>query len=802
MASPLDKLSAKFRGASGALGQTSTEEAGVLASASGLPVQPTNPMGGAAIGASPASAAMLGSSANKQSALRTAIQGGMSQDTNERIGTAQIADKEAQAKKAEEAARLGTFAGALDTRVQQLVQQKVTAATTDQANAQTGLKVDKAALASVDPANAAELEGLLSKLGSNTANNSDIARINALMGKVNIGEQLDANTLKSKFLTGSAQIGEALAAGLGDSLKVGDADVASLGAGSKADIAALLGMDETALDQMSVTELLGDIQDEQQKQFTSAQQLQQSSISPLLGQAERAAARQALRGASASGVLSAEDSIKDIDQQIAEANTIKFAGEDVSVEKLLTDEYLSGVVANYLADPMSEMSQDLAKNNPDLKDWINANKAGLDKLAGNIDQETADFAALQYENQKLKTPEGAGTIDDSAMKALIPDWGQLRGEAYTKPPLFATISNPNIDAGVRANLVAGINKLANFDPSRVSEMAGMDYNALRTLGLDKAENMQRYVDNAQAGRTLEVAPTNTPAAFLGTFGVDGDQFTNDALKSRRLSAIGIGDDSGTQLLDILDPDGDGIIQPEHIANAKSKFASMFKGTKLSELLASGQSTATLPTMASLADALKPKGNGSLPADIQNRIEKEIADGDFEEGSAYAMFRNARDVPLSKLQELSDKLTNNRLVGGYAYKGIREAAVNRTVEDYENDLPGALKGSGWFQYYDRAVNQNHILEPVAVQQLRESIAKISASQQTTEFGKEAKNKLLANLKRTVDFHDMTVARQNTSDSEAAARAQEELRKDVKWKMGDASEPPPPSDEQRKMAKGMR
>lgn len=777
MATSLDKLQNKFRGGAGQLGEASSEEVGALASASGLPVQPTSPLAGAGLGASPASAAMLGSSANQRSALRTAIQGSMSQATSERQNAAVVSDKEAQAKKAEDATKLGQFAGALDTRVQQLVQQKIAAATTGGANAQTGLKVDPSAVQSVAPENAAEMEALLTKLGSNTASNADIARINALMGKTEIGTQLDANTLKSKFLTGSAQIGQALASGLADSLKVVDADVASLGIGSKSDIAALLGVDEQELDAMSVSELLGDIADEQQKQFTTTKSMQLSAASPLLGQAERAAARQALRGASVSGVLSAEDSIADIQQQLDEANTVKFAGEDVSVENLLTDEYLSGIVKSYLDDPTGPVGADLAKNNPDLKDWIETNKAGLDKLAAGIDKETTDFANLQYENQKLKTPEGAGTIDDKAMKALIPDWGQLRGEAYTKAPLFDVISNTNIDAGIRSNLVNGINRLSSFDSSRVSELAGMNYNNLISLGLDKAENMQRYIDNAQAARSMEVAPTSSPAAFLSTLGVvDPQRFTEDAKKTRLYTSLGIGGSDSTELLDILDPDGDGLIQPDHLAQAKVQFANLFRDQKLSDLLASGRSTADLPTMASLASALKPKLNNVLSPLVRSQFEDSIADGEMSSADAYSIFSADKLGNLNNLKTLEDKFRSSSFVKGDAADGIRKAGEELGMQRVLSNLD-EVRDNGGFDalkdLQDRVMAGKEELSNAKVEALYGTLHNLKVTPSDNPYQTEARGKVQSALESVLAWD--TRRKVEKAQAEEAKRKAEEAKR---------------------------
>ena len=55
-------------------------------------------------------------------------------------------------------------------------------------------------------------------------------------------------------------------------------------------------MTEEEIDEMTVTDLLGAVQTKQQADFTATQRLQDQATSPLLGQAQRAEARAALRG--------------------------------------------------------------------------------------------------------------------------------------------------------------------------------------------------------------------------------------------------------------------------------------------------------------------------------------------------------------------------------------------------------------------------------------------------------------------------------------------------------------------------
>ena len=142
---------------------------------------------------------------------------------------------------------------------------------------------------------------------------------------------------------------------------------------SKEQLANTLGVDVGSMDNMSVSEFMGKMNDWRQKTMTRTSQLQSDATNPLLGPAERQEARMQLRGAGATGLRSAEESVADLKDQIKTAEKVSFNGQDISVENLLKDDSLSGIVKGYLLDPNSPESQKLKQNEPGLAQWIEAN---------------------------------------------------------------------------------------------------------------------------------------------------------------------------------------------------------------------------------------------------------------------------------------------------------------------------------------------------------------------------------------------------------------------------------------------
>lgn len=771
--SALDKLQQGFK-AGNQLGQASTEEIGQLAGAAEQPVLPTNPLQGTTLGANPDQAKMLGTPANKLNALRYSIRQSMDQGTASRRNEAQVMDAQAQKDKADRAAQLQQLAGTLDGRVQALAISTLNA----QQGTESGLRLDPSATAGVPAESQAEFTQLMGKVGNGTVTGNDLARLNAILGNTEVGSQLTAQALKSKFMSGSTQLGDALKAGLADSMKASELDMSQLAPGGKADVATLLGMTEEEIDEMTVTDLLGAVQTKQQADFTATQRLQDQATSPLLGQAQRAEARAALRGEAAGGALSAEDSIKDIQQQLDTANTVQIGQDSVPVEKLLSDEYLSGLVKSFLDDPASSSSAALRADSPDLVEWIETNRAGLEQLTAGIDKASADFSALQETNKKLvqpADPDYAGpAISQDALKQIIPDWGNLRGEAYSDATLPAIVNfakNSGVPASIRAGVVDGLNKLATKYPQYAKEMGSLTPADIYQMGLDKPGAMQNYVDFLDNSAYLQMADTSTPAALLSSVGI-GPESEQQLTELRRMQSLGIGSSESSTLLDILDPDGDGKIAPDQLDKMKGGLQEIFKAGSVKELLTRDKA-GNLPTISKLASGLKAQ-----PTDINafRAMQDVIRDGD----AGYDETKQAaQQLNYGQLESLYSRLQNNPLIKGDGAKALADAGTDKAYESARGALPYALRGGDGqeFGHWGNRVKSGQTLPNDVKKLFEESINRLNAASSSgTMFERAGADKLRRALDDTLSKSN-ELLRQQEDKARADAKAESDKERDA-------------------------
>ncbi len=275
MPGPLDNLQTAFKTQQGQLAKSSTEE---LSAQQGQLTTPQDPASAMALGGTPMQSAMSGSRAS----LRSQIRSSMDLAAQKRQGAGMPQDQAAADKAKQEAGALQTTVGQLDTRVQALVQHKLAETAATQ---QSSLKVDDSRIkaipgySSATPAQQQEYSAAISRIGTNPTNpnSNDILLINKMMGKTTQADMLGAAAIKGMFMQGDVQIGDALKAGMGNSLKVTQLDMAGLGMGSKDELAAKLGIGIADMDNLNVNAFLDKMHDYQRKELTRSAPEEQSN---------------------------------------------------------------------------------------------------------------------------------------------------------------------------------------------------------------------------------------------------------------------------------------------------------------------------------------------------------------------------------------------------------------------------------------------------------------------------------------------------------------------------------------------
>lgn len=392
---------------SGQLASTSLEEQQALTGQQA----PTSPAQAAGIGATPDQAKMVGSKAQKTSALRSAIQGQSDLATRERLEGPRTVATEAEKQKVAGATKAQGL-GDLQSRVQQIAEAKL----------QTGLQ---AGLRQAQPLQAADQtnQSLLDKLSKNPQDQAALRDLSNQLGR----EATEADV--ASLVGNQAQAaGTAAAKSVSDSISGSDLDP-----NTKQTAADLLGHDVSG---MTLSQIEDEIQSAIQAEYSQTDALQNKLSDPYLGAAERAEARKQLRDLGAVGVKATESDMEQLADKLESADTLQFGGQDIPLDKLLSDDYVAGLVQNYLADPNSESSKLLRKNEPDLVKLVDQYKPLMDAAVKNLGAGVAEYAATQQANRELaKIDVGSGqqlNLSDDVMKSIYPDWGSQRASKYNR----------------------------------------------------------------------------------------------------------------------------------------------------------------------------------------------------------------------------------------------------------------------------------------------------------------------------------------------------------------------------------
>lgn len=461
---------------SGQLAETSTEE---LSKLSGRDIQPIQPLETSVIGGNEDQTKMAGTKAQRTSALRQAIQEPQELSTVLRRQQVRKTATEKEQEQAERASKLEQL-GSLEGRVEQLAEQAIEQVGTTEADVELGIT-----------AGSDEERALLERIRSNPEDLQAIAEFNRLKGRTRADNVMSSEEILQQFDT-RAGLGEALAASVADGINTGMLNFQDMGFADENEVADLIGIAPDQLAGMSIQELVDQVNAQIQDEYTEVEDLQQKASDQFLGAAERAEARKALREAGAVGVRSVESDIDNLADEIAEANTVSFMGQEMQIEEMLSDDHLSGVVAKFFDDP--NFAKDLRENEPELVNFINKHENILKEAAQDVSESIKEFAAIQQENQKVS----AGLSDD-IMKEIIPGFGEITAERYNinETPLLSYVNNPAIPRQAKQTAISNMNNLASKFKAAALDIKDLDEENVRRLGFDgsdpiKLENLTDY----------------------------------------------------------------------------------------------------------------------------------------------------------------------------------------------------------------------------------------------------------------------------------------------------------------------
>jgi hypothetical protein len=665
----------------GPLQSVTGEELRSLSDTAGRVSPPTSPLEAGVVGASPDSAKMAGTNSQKTAALRQAIQGASKLEDQQRAEqTRTQASAEEQAKK-QQAGQLGQLGGLRD-RVQALTSNILNQAGTAQL-AQT-LSLSEQALASLTPEQEPAVRQALATLQTDPSNQQALLTLNNSLGKTTVEEMLPADQLKAFFLGTQESTAQQVAQNTQDNISVADLDLPSLGFNSPEELANLLGVDPAQLQGLTIKQLKQDIEGKIQDEFTQIQDLEKKATDPMLGAAERAEARKQLREMGAVGIRKVESDVDKLADQIANADTVEFDGEDIAVSDLLEDEYISGLTAKYLdqnTDP--QWKADFKSRNPDLAKWIDDNQVALLDAVADIDDSIKQFADTQEKNMQLAEPAtGQPALPKELMQKLIPDFGKLSAEQLNVDNIpILKFMNQEENLKEAANAYDALKTLYQYDPDLVSELAGMDEGMLRSLGVlqntDRWQNYTRYLSDYNRVKNMD--PTNEESVWSAVFGkqipaADAKSLVDEALVREKSGLFG---SSPINSIGNLFKDARG--NAADFQTISQRLQASLLGPDGKPLSLAGYAAGETP-VTSIADKL---------SGINNYLRQPDKTGLYE--SVRTFFFNddkidaneAKKIPVERMEEAYTSLRNK--MDDNARTQIENQYYNKTAKDISNTL---------------------------------------------------------------------------------------------------------------------
>jgi hypothetical protein len=294
---------------------------------------------------------------------------------------------------------------------------------------------------------------------------------------------------KSATATTSTAAGQAVAAATGLDTKLTVSDIQMLGT-SIEELSELTGLSGDEIGNMSIADLQNVLSTAGQQQFGETQAVQAGMASGLLSSTERAALRDTLRSLEETGVAGAESQYTSLLKDIDEGTTVNIGGQSYSIEEILNEETMAGILTDYFNDPNSKQSKLLAAEEPDLVKWANENSAGIKGLI-------AQSASASGELKDIQTQAKAafGTLGTQQAGLLNELTGIDLSKIQTSVPVKDangqwTVDGKVLPLSVQAVMNAPVNKQAQMSTSLASLAEVVDTKELQEYSTADIEKLQ------------------------------------------------------------------------------------------------------------------------------------------------------------------------------------------------------------------------------------------------------------------------------------------------------------------------
>ena len=654
-----------------------------LAAAADTPVPNTAVSAGMVPGATADQAKMMGTPAQKQAKVATL--GGETQlEQAQKLRAPSEATVEDEAKK-RRAAAIAQGMGTMGDKANELIDRTFANITGQQVQAApttapaAGEAAPEAAALSLKLDTAAkQLEGksdtevaAITALINNIATEADPAKRNAATLELN--KQLGltgANALSADMVPGLiAKLPETVAQAAQTQVKATIEgkltleDFGNLGT-SPAELAKLLKVDESAIADMSLTDLDNALSALTQTEFGETQTVQAGMASGLLSQTEKNALRDVLATLEERGVAGAEFQVGQVAKDVVDGRQVTVGGQQYDITELLATDEMTDIVTQVLNDEKSEFSLSLKETSPDLYNWIVSSRAGLENLVKEAGKGVGTFKAVQEKNLKLLAPFAGQKdymqklgLDIDALSAVdlteevtladgtkVPRWKAPKEQGGLPPAAQLLLSLPPEKQGI------SLTNLSQLPASEIEELSGEE---LLALGLDRTNGLWSQYKEAKDNRAkIASIPNNQISTIVSTLGwPDVDTLNKTLADAVLVEAMG---GPRHPLLDI-DSNNTGSLDAEDMAKLKEAAAGG-ELPSLKDIVASGQvPKVSVPNAAAALD------HGDKP--VFDDMKRVLADGFFTQEEADALTWD-----LDKMQSVLNSMPkrNGAYIGPGAY----------------------------------------------------------------------------------------------------------------------------------------
>ena len=438
---------------------------------------PTSPAGAAAIGATPKQQDMAGSPAQKTPVLQEAVKKEETLAGSERLEQSRQTATTAEQSAAQRAQQLRSL-GSLDSRVQTLIEQKLSAVSQQPATATGLVQTDyigqvlnlspqQVAAQKEDPAS--KYNQVNNALQTYADNPTGQAAEEALVTLTNAG--VTPTTARQLINTSTQATAQTVATNTSDGMTVAELDVNQLGYDDIEQLAGVLGVDSGALASMTIPELIAAVDAAKQQEFSRIQKLQAQLATAVPGSAQHTLLMRELGDLSQVGVTGSERQVAETAYDIKLADSVEIAGQILSVEEMLKDENISRIITDYLrASPAARDRMLPPEKFADLRDWIDLNQQALGELATALETTGSEFEETQRSWNNLGNVGKNFSLPPDVLSELL-DWTD--GRAVTSAQLAAAqeeLANTSIGKLAAAGNTEILSKLTADNINQVKDL--------------------------------------------------------------------------------------------------------------------------------------------------------------------------------------------------------------------------------------------------------------------------------------------------------------------------------------------